>query len=388
MGNNAGSEHRYRYGKRAPLLLLRCTLRNVWQGSIFSEAAKAAFWQTLSLPPLLLGLLGSLGIIGGWVGRDVVSAVERTIINLADKVFTQNVLTTIIKPTVEQILTTAQGEVASVGFLISLWAGSSAMAAFVDSITAAYGQFGVRHDVWQRVYALLLYLAALVVVILGLPIIALGPDYLPRLFPRDWSGNVAELVQMLYYPVIALLLVVALTTLYKLALPRKLPWHRGIPGALLAMVIVLLASIGLRIYISIITRTGYSYGALAAPIAFLLFTFFIGIAIVAGADLNAAIQTLWPAKPSRRSRKRWKRLADYEPQQRDEAAEDDPVTEAAPDAEEEPGERHAAETTRLTDGPPLEELPAKLEPPRRESLERRGPDQLSESSSPPGGIPS
>ncbi|WP_020495096.1 YihY/virulence factor BrkB family protein [Sciscionella marina] len=312
MGTAEANTGKQRYGKRAPLLLVRRTLLNVWHGNIFSEAAKAAFWQTLSLPPLLLGVLGSLGLLGKWVGRQVVTDVESTIINLADKVFTQNVVTTIIKPTVEQILTTAQGEVASVGFLISLWAGSSAMAAFVDSITSAYGQYGVRNDVWQRIYALLLYLAALVVVIVGLPIIALGPTYLPSVFPDAWSKNISELVGIFYYPVIALLLALALTTLYKLALPRKLPWHRGLPGAVLAMVIVLLASIGLRIYISIITRTGYSYGALAAPIAFLLFTFFIGIAIVAGANLNAAIQTLWPAKPSRRGRKRWKRLADYE----------------------------------------------------------------------------
>ena len=30
-----------------------------WDDDIFSEAAAAAFWQTLSLPPLLLGLFGS-----------------------------------------------------------------------------------------------------------------------------------------------------------------------------------------------------------------------------------------------------------------------------------------------------------------------------------------
>ncbi|WP_037345278.1 YihY/virulence factor BrkB family protein [Sciscionella sediminilitoris] len=379
MGTAEANTGKQRYGKRAPLLLVRRTLLNVWHGNIFSEAAKAAFWQTLSLPPLLLGVLGSLGLLGKWVGRQVVTDVESTIINLADKVFTQNVVTTIIKPTVEQILTTAQGEVASVGFLISLWAGSSAMAAFVDSITSAYGQYGVRNDVWQRIYALLLYLAALIVVIVGLPIIALGPTYLPSVFPNAWSKNISELVGIFYYPVIALLLALALTTLYKLALPRKLPWHRGLPGAVLAMVIVLLASIGLRIYISIITRTGYSYGALAAPIAFLLFTFFIGIAIVAGANLNAAIQTLWPAKPSRRSRKRWKRLADYE------RVQDTEVLDArgtGPDAE-------TAEVADPDDGerePGTDQAPQDPAAPGTETAEFA--TQPSEPSSPPRGIPS
>jgi membrane protein len=104
------------------------------------------------------------------------------------------------------------------------------------------------------------------------------------------------------------IIVLALTTLYKLALPRKLPWHRGLPGAVLAMIVFLLSSIGLRLYISWITTTGYTYGALATPIAFLLFVFFIGLAIVIGAYFNSAIQELWPARMTRRQRRKWRRL--------------------------------------------------------------------------------
>src|SRR3712207_7087635 len=45
--------------------LLGRTLGNAWDDDIFSESAAAAFWQTLSLPPLLLGLFGILGYVGG-----------------------------------------------------------------------------------------------------------------------------------------------------------------------------------------------------------------------------------------------------------------------------------------------------------------------------------
>jgi membrane protein len=81
-----------------------------------------------------------------------------------------------------------------------------------------------------------------------------------------------------------------------------------VPGAVLAMVFFLLASIGIRLYLIAIGRTGYTYGALAAPIAFLLFTFFIGLAIVIGAHFNSAIQEMWPAKMTHRQRRRWRRL--------------------------------------------------------------------------------
>ena len=284
------------------------TLVKAWHGNIFSEAAEAAFWQVLSLPPLLLGLLGSLGFVGRLIGHNTISLVQERIIAFCRTIFSTNVVETIIAPTLSDVLTKAQGEVASVGFLISLWAGSSAMASFVDAINVAYGQQGVRNEVWQRFFALLLYLVGLILAVIGLPVLALGPDLLPTVFPPSWRDNIADIVGTFYYPVVGMLLVIALATLYKVALPRKLPWLRGVPGAALAMVFFLLASIGLRIYLIAIGRTGYTYGALAAPIAFLLFTFFIGLAIVIGAHFNSAIQEMWPARMTSRQRRRWRKL--------------------------------------------------------------------------------
>ncbi len=294
--------------RRGPLRLLKRTWVKAWGGNLFSEAAEAAFWQVLSLPPLLLGLLGSLGYVAQWFGQDVIDSVHGSIIEWSQTAFSNNVVDDIIKPTVEDILRHGRGEILTVGFLISLWAGSSAMSSFVDAITVAHDQYGVRNEVWQRIFALLLYLAALVLLVIGLPILALGPDLLPKLFPVAWRPDISYWVNAFYYPAIGVMLVLALATLYKLALPRKLPWHRGLPGAVLAMVVFLLASIGLRLYISWITTTGYTYGALATPIAFLLFTFFIGLAIVIGAYFNAAIQEMWPARMTRRQRRRGRRL--------------------------------------------------------------------------------
>ncbi|MCP2168339.1 YihY/virulence factor BrkB family protein [Goodfellowiella coeruleoviolacea] len=294
--------------RRGALRLFARTLAKAWEGNIFSEAAEAAFWQTMSLPPLLLGLLGSLGFLGDWFGPDVVHQVQGKILSFSQTIFNRDVVERIIAPTVADILTKGRSEIVSLGFLLSLWAGSSAMSSFVDAITVAHGQYGVRHDVWQRIFALLLYVAFLVLAIVGLPVLAIGPDLLPNFFPVAWQPTITEWVSLLYYPVVAVLLVLALATLYKLALPRKLPWHRGLPGAVLAMVVFILSSIGLRLYIGWITTTGYTYGALATPIAFLLFAFFIGLAIVSGAYFNSAIQEMYPAKMTRRQRRRWRRL--------------------------------------------------------------------------------
>ena len=295
-GEGDGANRTSTPGRRrgTPLRLVRRTLGNAWDDDVFSESAAAAFWQTLSLPPLLLGLFGALGYVGGLYGPDTVQAVQLSIVDLTGRVFTRDALDQIVVPTVSNILTTARAEVVSVGFLLSFWSGSSAMASFVDAITRAHGQYQLRNLVWQRVLSVLLYLVALASGILLLPILALGPDRLTGVLPATWKATGDIVLGGLRYPIIGLVLVVALTTLYKIALPLKPPWHRGLPGALLAAAVFLAGVTGLRAYLEWVTSTGYTYGALAAPIAFLLATFFIGFAIILGAHLNAAVQALWP----------------------------------------------------------------------------------------------
>jgi membrane protein len=145
-----------------------------------------------------------------------------------------------------------------------------------------------------------MYLVGLVTGIVALPLVALGPERVLPLLPDSWLRTLGTVLDAVYYPLLVVILVVALTTLYKVALPLKPPWHRGLPGALLAALVFLLGSSGLRLYLDWLTNTGYTYGALAAPIAFLLATFFIGLAIILGAHLNAAIQEFWPVPLSDR----------------------------------------------------------------------------------------
>ncbi|MGH8574092.1 MAG: YihY/virulence factor BrkB family protein, partial [Gammaproteobacteria bacterium] len=276
--------------RRGPLRLIWRTLVKAWDDGFFGMSAQAAFWMALSLPPLLLGLLGSLGFVSGLFGQDTIALVQREILQFATTVFTPEVVDQIIRPTVTDILTQGRSSIVSAGFVLSLWAGSSALASLVDSITTAYRQHTVRNPIWQRTFALLLYLVLIIGSVFVLPLVALGPGLIPTLFPESMRPTVAHLVGVFYYPVLGALLVLGLATLYKIVLPNKLPWHRGLAGALLAMAVFLVSSTLLRRYIAWVTSTGYTYGALATPIAFLLFSFFIAMAIVVGAEFNNAIE--------------------------------------------------------------------------------------------------
>lgn len=273
------------------LRLARRTSSKSWDDSIFSEAAQAAFWSALSLPPLLLGLLGSLAYLAPLFGPDTMHVVEEQLVAMAHSFFSPSVVTEIIEPTIADIDKGARGEVVSLGFVISLWAGSSAVSAFVDSVVEAHDQTPLRHPVRQRFFALLLYVVMLVFVIAAAPFVALGPRKIAELIPDSWD----RVLHFGYYPALIVALLLAVTILYRVALPRPLPSHRLVIGSALATVVFLIATLGLRIYLTWITSTGYTYGALATPIAFLLFAFFGGFAIMLGAEFNAAIQEQWPA---------------------------------------------------------------------------------------------
>jgi membrane protein len=276
------------------------TVAKAWDDGIFAMAAQAAYWETLSLPPLLLGLLGSLGFVTDWFGPQTLAGVQHTIVRFAGSVFNAEVVNSFIAPTVSSILNRGRADVVSVGFPIALFSGSSAVSSLVDSVTYAHEQYDIRHPVWQRVFALLIYLAALVLAVFTLPVVTLGPSLVSNALPGSWTPTVQALINTAYFPVVGLVIVTGLTTFYKIALPRSLPWLRLLPGSVLATVVFVASAAGLRFYIAVIGSTGYTYGALATPIAYLIFAFLIGFAVVLGAQLNNAIQQIWPIRPEQR----------------------------------------------------------------------------------------
>ena len=140
-----GSAHQR--ARRGPRRLIWRTVVKSWTDGILGMSAQAAFWMTLSLPPLLLGLLGSLGFVSRWFGPNTIESVQGQILQVAANVFTDEVVDQIIRPTVTDILTQGRSSIVSVGFLLSLMAGSSALASLVDSITPPTGRtpFGTRY---------------------------------------------------------------------------------------------------------------------------------------------------------------------------------------------------------------------------------------------------
>ncbi len=288
----------FRFARYVPLLLKRAAVK-AWQDRVLGLSAEAAFWQMLSLPSLLIALIATLGYVSRWFGPGTVDSTQRIIENTLSRAFSKDVVSTVISPTLHQVLRGDRAGVISIGFVLALWAGSSATATFVNTITIAYGQRDLRGPVRSRLLALWLFLGTVLVGVIALPMLVLGPDLLRRAFPKSVRHTVSSLIEAGFYPVLIMVLVLGLTTFYKLAPPKRLPWHRGLPGAVIAGLIFLAGSAGLRAYIRFILDRNHAYGALAAPIAALLFFFVLALGVLFGAEFNAAIEQMKPSKARR-----------------------------------------------------------------------------------------
>jgi membrane protein len=274
---------------RARGVLVR-TVSKAWNDRILGLSAEAAFWQLLSLPSLCLALLGSLGYFSRLLGPDRLTRVKTQLLNGFSHAFSPDVVRQLVEPTVNKILAAGRADVVSIGFILALWAGSSAVATFVNTITIAYGMRDLRGAVRSRLLALWLYLGSVVLGVVLLPALVLGPGIVSHLFPQSVRSEARRMITTLYWPGTIVLLVLGLTTLYHLALPRRLPWWRGVPGAVLAMLIFIGGSALLRLYISFVTEHNTSYGTLATPIAALLFFYALAFGVLIGAEFNAALE--------------------------------------------------------------------------------------------------
>jgi len=294
---------------RVPLQVAGRTVAKAWQDRILGLSAEASFWVILSVPPLLIGLLGSLGYVGQVIGAASVSEVEDKLLSASAEVLTPDVVDSLVKPTLTDILGSGRLDIVSVGFLLSLWAGSSATATFINTAVIAYDQRDVRGPIATRLLALWLFVVGLVIAVLTLPLLVLGRGVLVGLLPESWQPVATLLINAVYWPLVVIGLLLALTSFYHVMLPRRLPWRRHLPGAVLAIVFFLVASTILRAYVADILTTALPYGALATPIAALLFSFFFAMAVLLGAELNATIQARWPAPLRRHDQRRRRRRA-------------------------------------------------------------------------------
>jgi membrane protein len=254
-------------------------------------AAEAAFFALLSLPPLIFGLAGAIGFVAQSLAVETIAGFRGQLLELSSRVLTPVAVTSVIEPTLDEVLSGGRFEIISIGFVIALWSGSRALNVFVDTITIMYGLAGRRNLVRTRALSFSLYLVFLLGGIVLLPLVLAGPHVVAQVVPDRLQA-----IGLLYWPVVLLGSVCILTTLYHLSVPVRTRWRSDLPGAALTLAMWILGSLLLRVVLDASAGSTSIYGPLAAPIAVLVWLYLISIAILIGAAFNAAVEKVLPDK--------------------------------------------------------------------------------------------
>jgi membrane protein len=278
--------------------LLVSTVGTCFRNRVTGLAAEAAFFALLSLPPLIFALAGSIGYVFSRFSNAQLQEVRHAVVGLVSQALTQNTVDSIIVPTLDDVFRGGRYDVASIGFILALWSGSRALNVFVDTITIMYGLGGHRGVVKTRVLSFSLYVMGLLTGVVTLPLVVAGPNLVAKVIPSHLA-----FLNSLYWPVVVLLCICFLATLYHVSVPVRTSWRYNIPGATLTLVLWILGSYLLRYTLTTTATASTSiYGPLAAPIAVLLWLYLLSIAVLIGAAVNASFDRVWPESETARAR--------------------------------------------------------------------------------------
>ena len=106
-----------------------------------------------------------------------------------------------------------------------------------------------------------------------------------------------------YWPVVIVVCICFLATLYHVSVPVRTNWSFNLPGATFSLVAWVLGSYVLRWVLTVTAADSRSiYGPLAAPIAVLIWLYIVALAVLIGAAVNAAFDTVFPQKTTTTAR--------------------------------------------------------------------------------------
>jgi membrane protein len=292
---------RFRLAGYNPLEVAVRAGRSGGEVRVVGLAAEMSFFALLSVAPLLIAVGAGLGYLERFIGRDEIQEIEETVVAGLDFVFA----TEAIQPLVHGLLHQQRGGFAVGGLLVTLWLSSRVFTATIRALDLAYAVEERRSLPQQRALALAYALAAVVVVVLTLGLIVVGPLFGGGRALADWL-RLGEAFAFLWvvgrWPVVFLIVVAFLTWLYRFGPNVVNTWRDCVPGAVLGVILWLLASVALRVYLQTtgdpsfatpeeeaIAAAGQVFGALVAVV---VWTFVSSASILAGGIVNAELAKL------------------------------------------------------------------------------------------------
>ncbi|MEP6921926.1 MAG: YihY/virulence factor BrkB family protein [bacterium] len=276
----------WKLGGASPLALLKSVWREIQKDDVFGRAAQLSYYFLLALFPLLIFLTSLIGLVLG-SGTDIS---PRLLTYLAQVMPTA--ASTLIASTMIEVTKASSGSKISFGILAALWAASNGMGAITDALNVAYSVEETRSWWKRRVTAIALTIALSVLIITALTIVLSGGRIAGFIAANYALGSAFVLTwRVLQWPIVLAFMLLAFALIYYFAPDvRDQKWIWMTPGAVVGVLLWLLASFGLRFYLHFFNSYSNTYGSLGAVIILMLWLYLTGVAVLIGGELNAEIE--------------------------------------------------------------------------------------------------
>lgn len=249
----------------------------------FIHAGNLAYLALLSIFPFVIVAAAVARLFGATEeGMEAVNALLRTM--------PPNVVDVLQRP-IEDVLHARSGNLLWLGALIGLWTTGSFIETIRDIIRRAYGVTYSRPFWEYRLGSIGMIIVAVVLAMLAfsVSILLLGvQQFLVNLIPG--AGDIVTLLTLLRIAP-ALMLFVALYLLFYVLTPKRyrLTKSRKWPGPAFVAIWWVSTTALLPVALASVASYDLTYGSLAGVIIALFFFFIIGLGLVIGAELNAAL---------------------------------------------------------------------------------------------------
>jgi membrane protein len=245
------------------------------------------YYSLLSLFPALLVLVALVGLFGQY--PETTDAIFKMIRSIGP----ESAVDTFKHP-VESVVRQkgGAGALLGVGLLGALWSASGYLGAFIRASNVIYGTDEGRPFWKLRPLQIVLTVAlVLLTAVVALSLVASG-SIAEAVGEGIGLGSTALTVwSIAKWPVLAAIVLLIIGILYRVAPNVRLPsWRWLSPGAVLAIVVWIVASAGFAIYVSRLGSYNSTYGSLGAVIIFLIWLWLTNLSILLGAEFNAELE--------------------------------------------------------------------------------------------------
>lgn len=273
-----------------PLLeVLKRALADFSRDSMTIYASALAYRALFSLFPFVIFLVALLGFLNlsqlfDWLRGQASLVVPGDGMRVVDRVLGE--------------VQSPNGGLLSLGILLALYSASAGVATAMEALNVAYDVRERRSTLKRYALALAYTVGIAVLLILAAGLMVVGPGIAEWIAARlGLRDLVIALWTWLRWPVAVLLLMLAASLVYYAGPNAPIRYRLVTPGAVLAVAVWIVASLGFGYYVRAIGDYNATYGSLGA-VVILLFYFFLSAAVfLFGAEVNAVIERL-AAKPT------------------------------------------------------------------------------------------